>query len=148
MKVHMPVSFLFTYACPTAQHYRQRRVWKVSLLAIIWKYGISTLDSGRPQDWLVTVKMWNAITLFFSVVLLHFTERFKQKDSTSAISAVTKSSMKPQSCATANRHLHSNGKQRRTKVSFGRAIMQALELEKAHLGTERRWTVKKSSPSL
>ena len=42
---------------------------------------------------------------------------------TSAITAVTKSSMKPQSGSTINRHLHGsgekNGKQRRTKVSFG-----------------------------
>ena len=51
---------------------------------------------------------------------------------TFAITAVTKSSMKPQSGATANRHLRSseerNGEQRRTKVSFGRTMMQALEL--------------------
>jgi len=60
----------------------------------------------------------------------------KQKDSvlnTSAIAAVIKSSMKPQSCATANRHLHGseerNGEERKTKVSFGRTMMRALELQ-------------------
>ena len=43
---------------------------------------------------------------------LTFTERFKQKDSvlnTSAITAITKSSIKPGSGATANRHLCSSG---------------------------------------
>ena len=53
---------------------------------------------------------------------------------TSAISAVTKVSMKPQSGATANRHLRGsqerNGEQRRTKVSFDRTIMQALKLHR------------------
>ena len=44
------------FTCPVAQRYRQRRAWKVSLLATIWKYGKSTCDSARPQDWLVTVK--------------------------------------------------------------------------------------------
>ena len=44
------------------------------------------------------------ITLCFQCGLA-FTECFKQKDSTSAITAVTKSSMKPWSGANANRHL-------------------------------------------
>ena len=52
----------------------------------------------------------------------------------SAIAAVTKSSMKPRSNTTANCHLHGseerNGEQRRTKVSFGRTMMQALELQR------------------
>ena len=52
---------------------------------------------------------------------------------TSAITAVSKVSMKPRSVTTANRHLHGsgerNGEQRRTKVSFGRTMMQALELQ-------------------
>ena len=51
---------------------------------------------------------------------------------TSGITAVTKSS-KPRSGATANRHLHGNreknGVQRRAKVSFGRTMKQALELQ-------------------
>ena len=66
-----------------------------------------------------------------------FTERFKQKDSvlnTSVITAVTKSSMKPQSGATANCHLHGseerNGEQRRIKISFGRTMMRALKLQR------------------
>jgi len=52
---------------------------------------------------------------------------------TFAITAVTKSSMKPQSGATANRHLRSsgerNGEHRKTKVSFGRTMIRALELQ-------------------
>ena len=52
---------------------------------------------------------------------------------TSTITTVTKSSMKPRSSATANRHLRGsgerNGDQRRTKVSSGRTMMQALELQ-------------------
>ena len=60
-----------------------------------------------------------------------------QKDSvlnTSAITAVTKSSMKPRSGTTTNHHLRGsgerNGKQRRTKVSFGRTMIRALELQR------------------
>jgi len=60
---------------------------------------------------------------------------FKQKDSminTSTITAVTKSSIKPLSGATTNCPLcdsgERNGEKRRTKVSFGRTMMQALEL--------------------
>ena len=53
---------------------------------------------------------------------------------TSAITAVIKSSMKPRSGATTNRHLRGsgerNGEQRRTKVSFGRTMMRALELQR------------------
>ena len=56
---------------------------------------------------------------------LTFNRSFKQKDSvlnTSEITAVTKSSMKPRSGATANRHLHGseerNGEKRRTKVNL------------------------------
>ena len=52
---------------------------------------------------------------------------------TSAITAVTKSSMKPQSGATANHHLYGsgerNGEQRRTKGSIGRTMIRALELQ-------------------
>jgi len=52
---------------------------------------------------------------------------------TSAITVVTKVSMKPRSGATANRHLRGseerNGEQRRTKVSFGRTMMRALKLQ-------------------
>ena len=49
---------------------------------------------------------------FIFRVVLHITERFKLKDSelnTFAISAITKSSMKPWSGATANRHLRISG---------------------------------------
>ena len=53
---------------------------------------------------------------------------------TSAITAVTKSSMKPQSGATSNCHLRGseerNGEQKRTKVSFGSTMMRALKLQR------------------
>jgi len=56
---------------------------------------------------------------------------------TSAITAVTKSSMNPRSGATTNHHLRGSGKengvQRKTKVSFGRTMMQALELQRWHI---------------
>ena len=52
----------------------------------------------------------------------------------SAITAVTKVSMKPRSGATANHHLRGsqerNGEQRRTKISFGRTMMRALKLQR------------------
>ena len=64
-----------------------------------------------------------------------FYRTFKQKDSmlnTSAITAITESSMKPRNGATANCHLHGsekrNGEQRRTKKSFDRTMMRAFEL--------------------
>ena len=53
---------------------------------------------------------------------------------TSAITAVTKVSMKPRSDATTNRYLRGsqerNGEQRRTKVNFGRTMMRALKLKR------------------
>jgi len=73
----------------------------------------------------------------FRVVQL-FTECFKLKDSelnTFSINAIIKSSTKPRSGATTNRHLYAvvekarNQEQRRTKLSFGRAMMWALELQ-------------------
>ena len=40
------VSFVFVYAHPIAQRYRQRR----TLLALTWKYGKSICDSVHPKD--------------------------------------------------------------------------------------------------
>ena len=55
--------------------------------------------------------------------------------------ADTKSSLKPQSCATINLHLRSSGerigKQRSTKVSFGRTIIRATELQRLAKGTSQ-----------
>jgi len=49
--------------------------------------------------------------------------------------------MKPRSGATANRNLRGsgemNGEQRRTKVSFGRTVMQALEPQRLAKSTSR-----------
>jgi len=98
----------------------------------LWKHGWFTRDSAYPNNW-VTVNRWmGVITLRFQ----HFTERFKQKDSvinTSAITAVTKSSMKPWRGTTViNHHLHGSGErnweQRRAKVSFGKTMTWAMEL--------------------
>jgi len=51
---------------------------------------------------------------------------------TSAITKVARSSMESRSSATTNCHLcgsgERNGEQRRANVSFGRTMMQALEL--------------------
>ena len=70
-------------------------------------------------------------------VVKQFTERIKQKDSmlnTSAITAVTKFSTKPRSSTITNCHLRGSGErhveQRRTKVSFGRTMIRALELQR------------------
>ena len=53
---------------------------------------------------------------------------------TSAITAVTKISMKPRSGTTANHHLRGsqerNGEQRRTKINFGRTMMRVLKLQR------------------
>ena len=72
-------------------------------------------DSALPQDRLVILKRQKGDYASFSVLF----NSFKQKDSmlnTSATTVVTKSSMKPRSGATANRHLRSseerNGEQR------------------------------------
>jgi len=48
----MPVSFVFTYAHPVTQCYRQRRAWKVFVLATMG----FTCDSMHPNDQWVTVK--------------------------------------------------------------------------------------------
>ena len=56
---------------------------------------------------------------------------------TSEITAATKSSMKPRSGTIKNLHLRGseerNGEQRRKKISFGRTMMQALQLAKRHI---------------
>ena len=86
---------------PVTQHYRQRRVWKVSLkvLATIWKYRRFTDDSACPYNE-VKGQLHFVLSTFF---IEHF-----------------------------NHHLHSRGErneeQRRTKISFGRTMIRALEL--------------------
>ena len=148
----MPVSFVFLYTCTVTQRCR-KRTWKVSLVATIWKYGRFTHDSTNPYDWWATAKRWKGDYISF-LCSPTFYRTFKQKDSainTSAITAVTKSFMKPWSGATANCHLcvsgERNGEQRRKKVSFDRTMMRALKLvKKACLKTKRHWIVNKSSP--
>ena len=94
---NMPISFIFAYACPVTQRYRQKRVWKVCLLATMWKYGRFTQDSTCPYDWWVTVKRW--ITLYFQCCLTFYRTFW--------------------SGATTDRYLHCsgerNGEQRRTR---------------------------------
>jgi len=105
----------------------------------------SVIDREEHEKYLI-LPLWtiNEKTKgWLRFVFQHFTELFKQKDrviNTSAITAVTKSSMKPWSGATANCHLHGsgerNGEQRRTKVSFGITMMRTLEqlqLVKRHI---------------
>jgi len=75
---------------------------------------------------------------------------------TSAITTVTRASMKPRSGATANRHLfvcrsgERNREKRRTKETFCRTMIRALGAaevgKKAHLRTKQHRIVKKSSP--
>jgi len=84
-----------------------------------------------------TVKRQKGDSTSLSVLSHNLENDFKPKDSvlnTSAITAVTKSSMKPRSGATTNRHLRGSGErnqeQRRAKVNFGRTMMQALELQR------------------
>ena len=72
-------------------------------------------------------------------------------NTSSTITAVTKSSMKPQSGATTYRHLRGseerNGEQRRTKVSFGRTMMRALELQRLAKGhISRRSDIEEIKP--
>ena len=108
------------------------------------KKNTSSCHYGNTDNLLVTVRtpmitepQWKgeqAIMLCFQWCLT-FYKMFQAKDSvrnTSAITAVTNSSMKSWCSTTANRHLRSSGQrsaeQRRTKVSFSRTMMQALEL--------------------
>ena len=73
----------------------------------------------RFQDQLVKVKKRNHLS---------------KKIATSAITAETKSSMKSRSNATTSRHLCDTGErnreQKRTKESFGRTMIRALELQR------------------
>ena len=75
----------------------------------IWKYGKSICDSACPQDRLITVNRQKGDYASFSVLSnILATECFKQKDNVlnfSAITAVTKSSIKARSGTTANCHL-------------------------------------------
>ena len=102
----MPLSFAFAYAGPVAQRYRQRRAWKYLFLLLYGNTDNSLVTARAPKNRLITVK--RLIGDYAS-----FTQRFKRKDSvlnTSAINAITKSSTKPWSVATANRHLCGSGK--------------------------------------
>jgi len=80
----MPINFVFAYGHPITQHYRQRRAWKLSLLAPIWIYGKSTRDSACPYDWLVTVKRQKDDYASFSVlsnILQNVLSKMDEEDS-------------------------------------------------------------------
>ena len=145
----MPVSFAFACANPLHSIIDREEEEKCPFLLLCG----FTRDSVRSQDRLITLK---TITLRFQSYLT----RFKLKDSelnTSTINAIAKSSMKPWSGATANCHLCGSGEgnqeQRRTNVSFGRTMMQVLELQwlaKRHmLGRSdiEQWRNRAHSPS-
>ena len=125
----MPASFVFVYDCPVTQHYRQRRAWKVLLSS---HYKRFARNSMCPYDWWATVKGKNgntAIMLLFLLVynILQSTLSKRIVRNTTAITAVTKSSIKPWPSTNTNCHLRDsgerNGAQRRTKVGFGRTMM-------------------------
>ena len=126
----MPVSFVFANPYHVTQHFRQKRVWKarkILLLAtmeiqIIYLWQCTPLRSLSHSE-----KVNRQLCFVFNGV-----QNVSSKRHTSAITAVTNSSMKSWCSTTANRHLRSSGQrsaeQRRTKVSFSRTMMQALEL--------------------
>ena len=126
-----PCNSILSKVVPMTQHYRKRRAWKVSSCHYM---GIQKIHAWQCVPLQSISRSENAKGhLYFVLVLSNILQNILSK-SIAAITAVTKSSMKPRSRATTNCHLcgiHSgekNGKQRRTKVSFGRTMMQALEL--------------------
>ena len=100
----------------------------------LWKYWKFTHDRVCPYDRWVTVKRWTCHYALFSEVSKIY-RTFLTKDSernTSAITVVTKSSMKPWHGAIVNRHLRDYGErkrtQRRNKNHKGSTMMHTLKL--------------------
>jgi len=80
--------------CICSPHYTAKKSMKSISFCLYMEIQkiLSTCDSARPYNQLVTVNRWKGNYNSFSVLSKHFTERFKQKYSminTSAISAVT-----------------------------------------------------------
>ena len=94
----------------------------------IWKYG---KISARPQDWLVKVKKRRSDYSSCSVLSNNLQDDLSKRIvfNTSAITAVARSSMEPQSSATTNRHLRGSGERNQEQISFGRTMIRALELQ-------------------
>ena len=88
----------------------------------------------RPQDQLVKVKKRKSNYALCSVLSNNLQNDLSKRIATSAITAETKSYMKSRSDATTSRHLRDsgerNGEQKRTKESFGRTMIRALELQR------------------
>jgi len=101
------------------------------------KYGMDDRQSAHPSYWYKSeciALTWCIITLCFTSSSLKIWLPFQAKNNVRrpTCTALTKVSHQSHNVHTANRHLRSkgerNGVQRRTKVSFGRTMMQALEL--------------------
>jgi len=133
LQVHMPASFEFAYADPVTQHYRQRRVWKVPLLATMESERF-TYNSVHPA---IDESKWKgkwANTLCFQWYLtfskLYIYITFQAKDSVRSTSAIFAVTIKPWPGAIANCHLRSYGErkrtQRRNKKNKGSTIMHTL----------------------
>ena len=96
----------------------------------------------------ITTHHFQLLRTFWATV--HATNNIRSAPASSVLTQVSHWS---HNAYTANCHLHGsgerNGEQRRTKVSFDRTMMQALELLRLairHVSTH--WTVKKSSQPL
>ena len=105
-----PASFVFAYAHPVTQHYRKRRVLKLSIC--VWKHGRFTSMTAHAS--LIDEPPWKgerAITLCFQCCVTFYKTLKGLHDikNISAITAVTKSSKKPWSSADANRHQRGSG---------------------------------------
>jgi len=96
-------------------------------------------DCARPQNRLVTMKRWKGDYALLSElpnILRNVLSKMIELN-TSAINAITKSSMKPWNGASYVPQIVTyavvdkrNQEQRRTKVSVGRTMMRALELQR------------------
>jgi len=84
------------------------------------------------------------------LALQTFWATFPAKNNARSTPASTALTHQSHNAHSGNRHLcgsgERNGEQRRTKVSFGRTVMQALEMLQAHLGMKQCRTVQKIKP--
>ena len=121
---------------PVAHHYRQKSKKSIRFLLLCGNTGYSLVTACAPGSIDHSEKAKGRLHFVFRVVL-HFKECFKRVKHF-CNQSITKSSTKPWSGASTNHHLCGNGErnqeQSRTKVSFGRTMMQ-LELQQLAKGT-------------